>query len=66
MATEQTLDADEIAKRMESTDVEGWAWLLGLEFAHDGEAEDAKALTIKALRSYGKARRWGAALGADR
>lgn len=62
----ERLDADEIATRMEATDVEAWAWLLGLEFTHDSEAEDARALTVKALRAYAKARRWGAAFGADR
>ena len=50
MATELELSAAQIADKIEATDVEAWAWLLGLEFAHDQEAEDAKALVVKALR----------------
>lgn len=42
------------AKKIEECDVEAFAWLLGLEFTHDSEAEDAKAMIVKALRLYGK------------
>lgn len=48
---EEVARATEFADQLDSTDVEAWAWLLGLEFTHDSEAEDAKALVVKALRA---------------
>ncbi len=52
MATEYALNAAQIADRIEATDVEAFAWLLGLEFAHDAEAVEAKQIIIDALRAY--------------
>lgn len=42
------------ADKIASCDVEAFAWLLGLEFTHNSEAKDAKAMIVAALREYGK------------
>ena len=50
----ERLLARSYAKKIAETDVEAFAWLLGLEFTHDGEPEDARTLIVKALKAYGK------------
>lgn len=53
-STAERILARGYAEKIASVDVEAFAWLLGLEFTHDGEAEDAKALIVAALKEYGK------------
>jgi len=42
----------ELADHIEACDVEAFAWLLNLEFTHDDEPEEAKAMIVRALRAY--------------
>lgn len=46
------MNANEIADKIAAADVEAFVWLLGLEFDHDDQAEDAKALIVSVLRDH--------------
>jgi hypothetical protein len=65
MATETTLNAQQIADKIEAADVYAFAWLLGLEFTRDDEAAEAKSLIVSALRAYGQSAGQHVNLGDD-
>jgi hypothetical protein len=53
MASDKEIEItpDSLAKQIAAADVEGFAWLLGLEFTHDDEAQQAKDLIVAALEA---------------
>jgi hypothetical protein len=46
------MNAEQLAAHIEAVDVEAFAWLLGLEFCHGDEAQDAKDMIVAALRNF--------------